>query len=656
MTTLPSRGAVRAAAHETHATPGSSAGRGAEPARGPILAEVGQRLRSLRRSPGFSVPVAVSLVLGTACGGAALALAWSGSGRQPIAASAGEPWATGWTDEARPAALGAAEGIDALLRVTEAAGLLLVLALVVNIALLVVARTAARERELAVRVALGAPPKRLALHLLSDSLPFGAFCVALGILMAGAAIAVLASTWPEALPAWLAAPAVLYGISAAALLPLAFIAATALPPVRRLYRRELDGALQPSLRSGTHATPNPHEGVFREWLGNLSISVSVALLIGAGSLLHGFLAPSTAGHQTATVDARDTLTLHVQLAESAGSLEDLQLALVQRLGAVDGVLGTSLSTPGAWFGTGLEDRVRAYCGWCGRGEFWMPMQQGPAQHHAVGPGFFSLHGVPLVAGREFEREDGPAAERVAVIGRSFAYRYFPSTGALGKPVRIGGEAGELYTVIGVVEDFAATAIGRGSDAVPAVYLSTLQLPPSTLAVGVRTAGDPLELADAVLAAIHAGGHRTVAGEVITLAARLQREAQPLRWFGWAFVALGSVVLVLAALAVYATLSQSVARRTREMGIRLALGAFPREIARLVARQTAGMAASGLWLGTLAGIAVSRLLQVHFLGVRAVDPLVIAVVAALVVLVTTIATVPPARLAARAQPLDVLKAG
>jgi putative ABC transport system permease protein len=624
-----------------------------------LLQELRQRARSLRWTPGYSVPAAGTLLLGVAGGGTALAFAWSGlagsDGHRPDPGG----WHGGWTEHARSTFAIVQEGLHSLLRVTEAAGLLILIAVVVNVGLLVVARSTGRRRELALRVAVGTPPRRLAGHLLIDSVPFAVLATSLALVLAVAALGILRLTWPEALPVRVTGEQVLRGLTVAATLPLAALACIVLLPLRRLYTGDERGELQQSLRTGTHATTGPNEGIFRNWLGTFSVAVSVALLIGAGSLLQGFVAADGNRRPDLGIDRYDTLTLHLDLSAASRTATtppgELQVAILEHLSRVPGVRGASLSTPGTWLGIGDEDRIRAHCGWCWRGTLLLFMTQGPARHHVVSPGFFSTHGVQLVSGREFSHRDDSDAQLVAVVNQTFSYHYFPNVAALDKPVQIGGRDGEMFTVIGIVEDIRIPALGRGSDAIPAVYFSSLQRPPSLVGVAVRTEGRPPDDVGPMLAAIGEADPGLTASDVMLLDDRIDRAAGPLRWFGGIFAGLGAVALILAVLGVFGTLAHNMTRRIQEMGIRIALGAHPRDIRRVVLRQASRIVSTGIWLGVLAGIGISRLLQLLFLGVRAVDPPVIAAVVTVVLFAALLATLGPTRFALRADPMTVLKA-
>jgi ABC-type lipoprotein release transport system permease subunit len=190
---------------------------------------------------------------------------------------------------------------------------------------------------------------------------------------------------------------------------------------------------------------------------------------------------------------------------------------------------------------------------------------------------------------------------------------------------------------------------------PAVYLSALQHPPRSVALAVRGPGDPGRLADAVEAAVRAAAPGSTVAEVRTMEEVMSRFAAPLRWFGDLFGVLAVAATLLAVMGVYGVMSYNVARRTREVGVRMALGARVAEVMRLVVGEGMRLTATGAVLGLWGALSLARLLEVKFQGVNSLDLPVYAAVAALLTAVSLAGSWSPARRAARVDPMVALRA-
>ncbi len=524
-----------------------------------------------------------------------------------------------------------------------------------NLAILLLSRATARRHEMAVRTALGASRRGIARQLLAEGALLAAAGVGAGLVLGLAGAALLPGSWPEGLPRFAdaaasarAAAVVAAGMGAAVLL---FGMAPALGATGRGL-----GAL---LAAGDRATAGRAEGRLRNALMVLGVGMSVVLLTATGLLVRGS-APSLAGGE-GEIDARDTVTLRVELAGAAAADPAARAALLgtvlERAAAVPGARAATASTEGAWTGLGTEDAVRSFCpAECVLYLSQIPMFERTARHHAVSPGFFRAHGVPVLRGRELAPGDGPGGARVAVINRTFGQRLFPNGEPLGKRIRIGGPAGRWYTVVGIVPDLRPRGVGSGGEPpAPAVYLSALQHPPRSVALAVRGPGDPRRLAGAVEAAVRAAAPGSRITEVRTMAEVMSRFAAPLRWFGTLFGALAAAATLLAALGVYGVMSYNVARRTREVGVRMALGARVADVMRLVVGAGMRLTATGAVLGLWGALSLARLLEVKFAGVNSLDLPVYAAVAALLAAVSLAGSWSPARRAARVDPMVALRA-
>ncbi len=624
------------------------------PALTPLLVDAAHALRSLWRARRHSITTVLTLAFG---GGVSLALAgaaWAGLGWRAPAdppvfgrLPGGAPG--GWTDELRSAASLQRDGYRAVFAVLLAAAIAVALVTCVNAAAHVVTRASARRHERAMRAALGASRQRLVAQALAES---GALALAgaLGAAAIGAGLlSVLRASWPAAGGQIAADPG-----SAAYLLALALPAAAVMlfgiAPALGAGR----GNLHAQLTTGGRATPDRHEGWARRAITVAQLATSMALLVGAGLLIRGSL-PGTAA-QAPGFDPRDTLTLRLDtpaaLAASPARRAAALGAALARVRAVPGVRAAALGSPDAWLGLGAEDRVTTFCRECSQANMVTPVLVGPARNLAVSPGWFRALGVRVLQGREMAEAD--RGRRVAVINRAFAGQLYPRGEPLGKALSPTGFFGATYTVVGVVDDVAPPGAGTPQARTPALYLSTELHPPTSAAVAVRTRGDPMALAPAVAAALRAAIPGARVGPAMTMEARLARYRAPLGWFAAVLCAVAAAALLLCVAAVYAVVAYGVARRTREIGIRMALGARDRQVVRHVLAGGVRLARAGAIFGAMLAVGTGQTVAHFFRGVDVVDPATYAAVAAVLGGAAIAASWIPARRAARLDPLDALR--
>lgn len=627
-------------------------------------------LRSLRRSPRFTIPAIGTIALGIGLGAPLLSLAARGMDHpDPLSAPLGIEVPTtrdggpiGRPTTALERLLGASpslgesvrspleiqrEDVAELLRTVDLVGFLALAIAAVDLVLLLLIRGGVLAREMAVRGALGATPRRLLQRASGEGALLALMGTAAGLIVAACGVALLRASWPEGMAAWLDGPLPFAAVALAVGGPAVVVVVSASMATR--------GGREAVLRShlaAARTTPGPRAGAHRARLTTAAVAGSAVLLVAAGVLLRSF--GGSAAADVAGLDLSDTLTLQIALPpadqeERARTLE----RLLDRLAAEPGVRAAALSSPGAWTGLGAEELVHALTG-----EPSAPGWLRPARFHAVGPGYFAALGLPVVAGREFDRGDGRDAASVVVVDEIFAWRIFRGVDPLGKQIQLGGVSldGEFHTVVGVVRQPRVRGIGSPSEPMPAIYLPALQQPPSRVALAVRAgeAGDPFALVAAVEGAVRAAAASASVSEVMTMQERLARAAAPLRWFGGVFAVAAALALALAAAGVHGVVAYGVATRTREIGIRLAVGATPASIVRMVLAECARITGRGLLLGLAAALCVARLLSFLFHGVDSLDPVVYAVTTTLLAVVSLTAALGPARAAAAIAPAIPLR--
>jgi predicted permease len=540
----------------------------------------------------------------------------------------------------------------ALLVVFGAVGFVLLIACA-NVAGLLLVRGEHRRRELAVRVALGAGARRLGRLLLTESVVLAALGGALGVALAGLAVWLVRRTAPAALPrvaeTTLDGGVLLFALGVTAAAALLAGVLPALQVAHVAPARELK-------EGGRAATAGPSRLRWRQLLVAGEVALAVVLAAGAGLMVRSVanLLAIDAGFEPTGV-----LTMRLST-PSAWYPDSVRVAafhdeLARRVAEVPGVaaVGAARLLPlsdemGDW---GL--RVEGYT---------PPPHQGtPGDWQVVTPGYFEAMGLRLRAGRVFDARDRMDAPFAMIVNEEFVDRYFAGREPLGRQVRIGGDPDRpAYTVVGVVDDVRHNALTR--EVKPQFYAPLAQFAVSpgntmrSMSLVVRTADDPMALAGPVRAAIRALDPRLPVSEVQPMT-RVVADSIAEPRFAMGLLALfGLLALTLAAIGVFGVVSQVVASRAHEFGIRAALGAAPRDLVRLSLGMGVRQAAAGLAVGLLLALLLTRLMTSLLHGVRPSDPLTLGAVALVTGAVAILASAGPARRAARADPATVLHEG
>lgn len=511
-----------------------------------------------------------------------------------------------------------------------------------NVASLQLVRAAAREPEIVLRAALGADRRRLVRQLLAES---AALAVPGGI--AGVALAAVAlKLLPDARGVYLPRDLEV-GIDLRVLgfsLGLALVAGlvSGLVPAFRASRTDLRAAL----RAGTR-----DDGGRSRWLDVFAvaeIALALLLLVGAGLMLRSFV--HLLGEDPGFV-AENVLTLEIELPEARYPEPERIAAfysqLLERIGHLPGVEAAGavrqLPPDSAWsFQPVLEGQEE-------------PSEDASAAWELATSGAFAALGTPILRGRAFDERDRPGTPLVAVIDEAAAHRFFPGIDPVGRRVRFNGE---WHEVVGVAKEQRRP----GADAQPVFWFASAQLPvPAgylhSMGIAVRTGKDPLALAAAVRRELWALDGNLPAGELQTLERRLAGSVFYARSHFNAVLLLlfGGLGLVLAMIGIYGVLSYRVGRRTREIGIRMALGALRSDVVRLVLRHGLALTATGLALGLGGAVALARVLASLLYGIGALDPLTLGAVVLILTAVATLASWIPAHRASRLDPVAAMRA-
>ncbi len=507
-----------------------------------------------------------------------------------------------------------------------------------NVANMLLARASARQGEMAVRVALGASRTRIVRQLLSESVLLASLGGGLGLLLALWGIHFLRAYFPgsEQLAARLRLDLtlLLFGIVVSAVA----VGLFGLSPALRTSRVDINEALkarEPLTGRGSNRTLLVCEIA----LAVVFPMVTVLLVRAFRTIERGLLEPG--------FDTRNVLTLRLSARQSkyAGNeqVSAFYRDVLDRIAGVPGVTGV-----GAGEGVGSRETARPIIltnGAAGSAAF--------AVQHIVTPGFIETLKIPLRRGRQLSAQDSAASIPVALVNETMARRYWPGQEPLGKRFKVEtGPQAAWITVAGVTGDVIRDL--RTRTALPTIYLPHAQHPDRNLGVVVRTGPPPGNMVAAVKAAIWAVDAQQALDEVESMEQAVSRDLTGAYFVVSLIGAFGVLAVGLAAAGVYGMMSYTVAQRTREFGIRIAIGAEPGDVGRMLLRQVAVLIGIGLLLGLTGTVAVTRLLGNELPPPGAGDAISIAVCALLLVLVALLAMYIPARRATRVDPMVALR--
>ena len=536
----------------------------------------------------------------------------------------------------------------ALLVLLGAVGLVLLIACV-NVANLLLARVAARESELAVRTALGAGRFRLMRQLLTESLTLSVLGGAAGILLASFSLDALLALQPQGVPrlaevrvdrtvvAFAGVLSVLTGLMFGVFPALQMLKRSTAESLREGSRGVLSGPRAPDAQRPRHRPDGAgHDAP------------------GRGRAAAAQLQP--APPRRSRVPQRERPDLPPVPARSAYKDEAARAAfherLMPRLAALPGVrtAGATMGVPLGGFRFSFTFDVK--------GRPPLPMAQQPSMEARVAtPEYFRAMGIPVLRGRSFEARDGAGGPPVAVISEAAARKYFPDEDPLGRFITLGwgrGEGkpnvgGEIVGIVGDVKDR-----GLAQEKSPEIYVPYAQVPTETMDVVLRTHVAPRALVPAVEKVVRDLDPELPVARVATLDEVVARSISEPRFYMVLLGAFAAMAVFLAALGIFGVLSYSVVQRSREIGIRVALGAHPRDVLRMVLGHAATLALVGVLAGLAGALALSRAIGSLLFELSPTDPLTLGSMAVLLGAVALVASYLPARRATRVDPLIALR--
>ena len=513
-----------------------------------------------------------------------------------------------------------------------------------NVANLLLIRAASRERELAVRSALGSTRGRIIRQLLAESTLLAFLSVALGLGLAWAGVRALLALGPENLPRLTGVRVDPFVITFAALAGVLSILVFGLLPAIRASRPDINDLLRRAGRTSSLSAGG--------WMRNAVVAVAVAmsfvLLVGSGLMIRSFIALQRA---QPGYDPNNVLTFSVpnlRLPSPEARMAFMR-TLKSRLEALPGVLGATAAgplplTPGEGLARwGREDALSD------------PTKFRQGATHAVIPGYFETMRTRLIDGRTFTDADNASGRTLVVVDRLFAQLAYPGESAVGKPIliRIRTNEPERFEIIGVVDHQRHRQLA--ADGREAFFIADgLFGHGAAQRWAVRTSGDPMAIADQVRALVHELNPRTGAIEMqpmLSFVAKAQAQTK------FVLVLIGifaTVALILAAVGLYSVLSTTVRQRTAEIGVRMAFGAAHASIFRMMVVQGLRLSAIGILAGFGAALTLTGAMRSMLVGVEPTDPATFAAMAAGFLVIAIVACGLPAWRASRLDPMAALR--
>jgi putative ABC transport system permease protein len=536
----------------------------------------------------------------------------------------------------------------ALLILLGAVGFVLLVACT-NVANLLLARAAARQKEIALRTALGATRRRIVYQLLTENIVLGLAGGIAGLLLALWGVELLKTTNPDPrlTSIVLDVKVLAFTLACSVLAAVVF----GLAPSIQTSRVDMNETLKEGSRDSSNASGRK---VLRNLFVVSEVALALILLIGAGLLIKSFIRLQ---ETNVGFNADNVLTVNLSLRGAKYGKPQQQTAfyqqLIERVGFLPGVQSVGavsnlpMSGRNIMLSFDLESIPKA------------PGEARSAEYHVVTPDYFDAMGIPVLSGRGFTPHDSMQNQPVIAINEAFARRYWPDDNPVGQRMYIknsgGGAQPEkplMREIVGVVKDVRHA--GVDVDPKPEMYVPFLQNTESSLTLVVRTSSDPTGMAGPVKNEIQALDKDLAAYNIKTMEELVAGSISRRRFSMLVLGVFAAVALVLAAVGIYGVISYSVARRTREIGIRVALGAKRADILRLMLTEGMSLTVIGILIGLAGAFILTKGLSSMLYGVSATDPIVFGVISGVVIAVAGLATYLPARKATRVDPMVALR--
>jgi putative ABC transport system permease protein len=514
-----------------------------------------------------------------------------------------------------------------------------------NVANLLLARATTRQKEIAIRTALGASRSRLIRQLLTESVVLSIAGGGFGLLLAlwgiHSTVSILPSSIYGAKDIGIDGMVLMFVLTVSLATGLVF----GLVPALQATKSDLNESLKEGGRGGTAgARRNRARGL----LVVSEIALSLVLLIGAGLMIRSFIRLEQVNPG---FDARNVLTMRLTL--HSAQYSDLR----KRASFFQQVIARMQALPGVQSAAAIS-RLPLTPGNSGRGLVIEGLQpdssgNGPnADYRVISPDYFKTMGIPLIKGRVFAERDNSEGSDAVIINRTMADRYWPGEDPLGKRMQVGIDGDPMMQIIGIVED--VKHFGLDSQARPEFYVPYEKDPWPFMTVVVRGTSDPKSLAGAMRSEVWAVDGDLPVPDIKTIDQLLSASVARRRFNMLLLAVFGGVALVLAAVGIYGVMSYSVTQRSHEIGIRMALGAKPSDVLKLVVGQGMTLALIGVGIGLIGAFAMTRVMTSLLFSVGATDPLTFAVISVVLTGVALGACFVPARRATKVDPMIALR--
>jgi putative ABC transport system permease protein len=511
-----------------------------------------------------------------------------------------------------------------------------------NVANLLLARAAARQREIAVRMALGAGRWRLTRQFLTESLLLSVLGGGLGLLLARWGVDGLLVLAGNSLPR--AGEVTLDWRVAGFTLLLSLLTGLAFGMAPALQVSKTD--VQEALKEGGNAGSSQRRNRLRSLLVVAEVASALVLLVGAGLLIKSFMRLQEV---ETGMRPENVLTLAITLPEAKYPKPQLATGfyarVLERVKALPGVEGAAVINILPLLRTGYNGDVEI------EGQSYGAGQLPFAEYRVVSPDYFRTLGIPLVRGRFFDERDREGAPGVVIVNRTFVNKYLAGQDALGKRIKPGAE---WVQIVGVVGDVKQSGLTR--PVMQELFMPYEQAASYTqsMTLVVRGAQDPEGLISAVRREVLAVDPSLPVYNVQTMETVITRSVSERRMNMLLLTIFAGVAMLLSMVGIYSVMSYTVTQSTREIGIRMALGAQPRDVLKLVVGQGLVLTLVGVAIGILGAFGLTRLMASLLYGVKATDPLTFAGVSALLVAVAMLACYLPARRATKVDPMVALR--
>ena len=519
-----------------------------------------------------------------------------------------------------------------------------------NLTNLLLVRASSRQKELALRAALGAGTWRVTRQLLTESLLLSLLSGAVGLLLAVGGLAAIkyygANELPRVNEVQINLPVLAFTFAVSVLTAVLF----SLIPIFKVSRPEMNEVLKAGAKTATSG------GSLRLWRDSLvvaEVTLGLVLLIGAGLMIRSF---SLLTNVNPGFDPENVLTASISLTKAIYENTEERVRYVEqtleRLQALPGVESAAFIAPMPFSGgnVGSDFRIQGRP----RPE---PGQEPGANMRSVTPQYFQAMKIPLRSGRYFTEQDQPGGVGVAVINDSLAKKYFPDEDPLGKRIsNIGANQNEgdptQWEIVGVIGDVYHSSLTKA--ATPELYLPYQQNSWTWGNFFIRTREDPVPFTKSFIDQIRSADKTVPITKVRPLSQAISDTVAQSRFYTFLFALFGTIGLILTLTGIYGVISYTVSQRTQEIGIRLALGAQTSDVLKMLVRQGMVLTGAGIAIGIAAAVALTRLMETMLFGVSATDPLTFGVIVLLLALVALMACWIPAHRGTKIDPIEALR--